>query len=111
MKQYTTLAGVLEDLAGLEWFGVLYANKEQWKRQPEKTEFLYLETDDEIEDIADEETLQPRIAQALDKQYFLDVQMFKAIIEKQLEQKTNSDTHDFVGALNHYREYDDFKVV
>jgi hypothetical protein len=108
MKTFGTLKAVLENMDKMSWEGTLFTNKSSWASQPDKAEFIYLEGDDEVEDIADGETSLPKLAQENNVQYFLDFQIFQDVIIKQKELKNNSTLDDFIYALNYYREYDSF---
>lgn len=108
MKTFATLKEVLDNMEEMSWEGTLFTNKKAWDVQPNESKFIYLEGDDEIEDIADGETSLPKLAQENDVQYFLDFQIFQDVIIKQLELSNESTIDDFINALNYYREYDSF---
>ena len=108
MKTYKSISDVLADEANLEWSGTLFTNKAQWAKQPAAASFLYLDGDDELEDIVDDDTMLPRLAEEADMEYFLDVQLFNDVTAKQRELDANSTDADMIRALKHYREYDAF---
>lgn len=111
MKQYDNIAAVIDDMYNLQWFGSLFTNHSAWRKSPLDSEFLYLECDDELEDISDQETLQPRLAHEANVRHFLDSEIFIAILKIQADQKPNSTIHDYITALNYYREFDTVMVV
>ena len=111
MKRYLNLDDVLANLDGLAWSESLFADHQTWLRCPLRAQFLYLDGDDELEDIFDMETLQPRLAHEAKLTHFLDVEIFKAVRTHQESQKIDSTTDDYVAALNYYREYDTFMVT
>ena len=108
MKHYATLDDVLDDLDNLIWQGTLFTDLRAWDAAPRQAAFLYLEGDDELEDIVDNETLLPRLAMEHGVRRFLDVEMFRDVIITQRKLDRDSGIAEFIRALNHYREYDAF---
>lgn len=108
MKIFDTLEQVLQNLDELNWDGVLFVNSTAWESKPLEAKFVYLEGDDELDDIVDEETLLPRLAQENNVERFLGKQTFEDVIIKQRELDPESSPKDFVRALNYYLEYDTF---
>jgi len=111
MKTYQNIAEVLDDIDHLQWFGSLFTEQPIWKKKPLEAKFLYLEGDDELEDIFDEETLQPKLAHEANVTHFLDIEIFKGILKNQVDQKSDSSIDDYIAALNYYREFDTFMIV
>ena len=108
MKNYENLTKVLENLDDLNWYGILYTNRESWSKDPKEAKFIYLEGDDELDDLSDDETMLPRLAEENDVERFLETQVFQDVVDKQKELNPNSKLDDFINALNYYLEYDTF---
>lgn len=108
MKTYQTIEKLINDIDALNWSGVLFTNRNTWNSAPRNANFFYLDEDDELDDIVDEETMLPRLVQENFAERFLDVQVFTDVIDQQRELNPNSTLNEFIHALNYYREYDTF---
>ena len=106
MKKFKSLSELLKEYKILDWSGTLYTNKQAWQKAPTKSEILLLEGDDELEDLTEEQI--PRLAHANNTSYFLDVEIFKSVIDFQKEIDPASNIQDYAHALNYYLENDDF---
>lgn len=108
MKIYPTLNDVINDLDQLNWSGTLFVNSKSWDSSPHDAKFIYLDGDDELDDIVDDETMLPRLAQENDAERFLGVQTFRDVLITQRELNPKSNLDEFINALNYYLEYDAF---
>ena len=108
MKIYSSLNEVIADMDELSWAGTLFTNDRSWNSSPQEAKFIYLEGDDELDDIVDDETMLPRLARENDAAQFLGMQVFRSIILNQREVNPKSVLNDFIHALNYYLEYDTF---
>jgi len=111
MKHYQNIVELIKDLQSLKWHGSLLTHHMIWKDKPHEAHFLYLDSDDELEDIFDHKTLQPKLAFEANVTHFLDIEIFKGILKNQVDQKSNSSIEDYITALNYYRQYDTFIVM
>jgi hypothetical protein len=102
------LAALIAQYESLDKFGTLFMNLDEWSSTPEKTKFLLLIGDDELEDLNEGHI--PVLARNNNMRYFLDVEIFQSIIYLQVENKSKSNLDDFIRAINYYLEYDDFYV-
>jgi hypothetical protein len=106
MIVYENLASLIAGADRLDKLGTLYVQREKWGSDPTQVDILLLIGDDELEDLNDEDT--PLLAAQSNARYFLDVEIFKSVIELQHEKNPASPVEDYVFALNYYLENDDF---
>lgn len=106
MKKFKSLSELLAEYETLDWSGTLFTNKKAWQASPTKSEILLLEGDDELEDLTEKQI--PRLAQANNTSYFLDVEIFKNIIDFQIDRDPTSNIQEYAHALDYYLENDDF---
>ncbi|WP_321889860.1 DUF7716 domain-containing protein [Paraburkholderia bannensis] len=107
MKIYRTIHELLGDLVDLNWDAALFVNQTSWLSSPQKTEILYLEGDDELEDIVDSSHL-PRIANDRGMRQLFDVETFRSVVNFEKKRNPLASDVNFINALNFYRENDDF---
>lgn len=107
MKLIDSISKLINDYKKLlDWDGALFVNHKQWDLSPKDTFFLYLEGDEELENLVDDNL--PVLAVEKNVQYFLDAETFIDIIEFQKKLNKKSDVDDYIIALNYYLEEDDF---
>lgn len=108
MKIYGSVDELMRDIESLHWDGAVFIRPSEWTVQPASAEILHLEGDDELEDIADQETHLPRIAYDLGMRQLLDVQTLQQVVAFEKKRNAAATTDDIIRALNHYLATDDF---
>ena len=107
MKIYRSIQDLLIDLDGLNWDSALFVNQDVWATNPQHAEILYLEGDDELEDIVPRTHL-PKIAKDHGMRQLFDLEVFRDIVHFERRRNPTASTAEVIFALNYYREKDDF---
>jgi hypothetical protein len=108
VKKFNSIVDLLKVVPNLDWDGAVFVNLNKWNKDPFNVEIYILEGDDELEDLEDIENHYPKIAHKLGIHQLLDIETFQSVLEFQLNIKKESNTEDYLNAINHYREFDDF---
>jgi hypothetical protein len=108
VKKFNSIVDLLKVAPNLDWDGAVFVNLNKWNKDPFNVEIYILEGDDELEDLEDIKNHYPKIAYKLGIHQLLDVETFQSVLEFQLNVKKESNTEDYLNAINHYREFDDF---
>lgn len=108
MKTYTSIETLIQERENLDWDAWLYCNLIKWGENPSGTTIYHITEDEALEYDEDEDSGLPMIAVDLDVDTFLEMETFKSIVANQLLRKNDSETEDFIKAINYYREYDTF---
>lgn len=98
---------VLGELDQLDWDAAFFVERISWETKPEDTQILYLEGDDEIEDVV-EGTHLPKLVNERGMRQLLDVETFRDVVRFERKRKPDATVRDVIYALNYYREKDDF---
>ena len=106
MIVFNGLPILIAQLESLDQLGTLFVNSREWSTTPESATFLLLSGDNELENLDDNGA--PILAISNNVEYLLGVEMFQSVIELQMEKKPDSSLRDYIYAINHYLEYDDF---
>lgn len=108
MKTFQTLKDLLQSVDGLHWDGAIFVNMGSWASSPLATPLLLLEGDDELEDLADEESHLPKEAEKRGMKQLLDVQTLQDVVSFERKRNPSASLGDMAHAIEHYRERDDF---
>ncbi|WP_325088188.1 DUF7716 domain-containing protein [Burkholderia contaminans] len=107
MKIYHSIQDLLGEVDGLNWDSALFINQSAWVADPLSAEILFLEGDDELEDVVPGTHL-PKIAKSRDMRQLFDMETFRDIVNFERKRNSNASVADIVFAINYYREKDDF---
>ncbi|PTB21040.1 hypothetical protein C9I57_09980 [Trinickia symbiotica] len=107
MKLYRTIQELLGELDKLNWDAALFVDQSSWATKPRETEILYLEGDDELEDVVAGTHL-PKIANDRGMRQLLDVETFRDVVNFEGKRNSAASEADIIHALDYYREKDDF---
>ena len=64
MKIHSSLKEVIADMDELSWAGTLFTNDSSWNLSPQEAKFIYLEGDDELDDIVEDEKMRCTLSRA-----------------------------------------------
>ncbi|MCL1916780.1 MAG: hypothetical protein FWG14_00440 [Peptococcaceae bacterium] len=106
MKLYRALQELLGELDQLNWDAALFIKQSSWMANPQKAEILYLEGDNELEDIVDIDTHLPKIASDQGMRQLLDVETFRDVVIYERKRNPSATEVEIIHALNYYQEYD-----
>nr|WP_257146313.1 hypothetical protein [Burkholderia sp. JKS000303] len=107
MKIYNSIQELLGELSDLNWDSAIFINQSAWVADPLHTEILFLEGDDELEDVVPGTHL-PKIANDKGMQQLFDTETFRGIVGFERRRNSEASVSDIVHAINYYREKDDF---
>ena len=113
MQHYKTIKELIKDYKQLSYPGIIYIQGEK-KDNYEESEFWVLSSKEKKEQNS-VETKYGEVSESLaqfDVAYFSGVGIFQDIIDNKFdhnESLTTEDTDVFLGAIEHYFEYDDFQ--
>ncbi|QVN21008.1 DUF7716 domain-containing protein [Burkholderia pyrrocinia] len=107
MKIYRSIQDLLIDLDSLNWDSALFIDQSAWVVNPQHAEILYLEGDDELEDIVPGTHL-PKIAKDHGMRQLFDLEAFRDIVNFERKRNPTASIAEVIYALNYYREKDDF---
>lgn len=107
MKVYHSIQELLGELDGLNWDSALFINQSAWVADPQHAEILFLEGDDELEDVVPGTHL-PKIAKDRDMRQLFDMETFRDIVNFERKRNPAASVAEIVFAINYYREKDDF---
>jgi hypothetical protein len=107
MKIYYSIQELLGELNGLDWDSALFINESAWGADPQRAEILFLEGDDELEDVVPGTHL-PKIARDRDMRQLFDMETFRDIVNFEGKRNPGATVSEIIFAINFYREKDDF---
>lgn len=107
MKIYNSIQDFLGGLGGLNWDSVIFINQSDWTVDPLHTEIIFLEGDDELEDVV-RGTHLPKIANDKGVRQLFDTETFRDIVDFERRRNPEASVLDIIHAINYYREKDDF---
>ncbi|MBN3794301.1 hypothetical protein [Burkholderia sp. Ac-20392] len=107
MKIYHSIQDFLGEVDGLNWDSALFINQSAWAADPLSAEILFLEGDDELEDVVPGTHL-PKIAKSRDMRQLFDMETVRDIVNFEWKRNSNASVADIVFAINYYREKDGF---
>jgi hypothetical protein len=107
MKTYHSIQDLLGELDDLNWDSALFINQDAWMADPQRAEILFLEGDDELEDVVPGTHL-PKIAKNKDMRQLFDMETFRDVVNFERKRNPAASIDDIVFAINFYREKDDF---
>lgn len=107
MKIFNSFSELLNCYESLSEHAGLYADLSKWDENPKNTPIIYLEGDNEFEDL-DEEMEIPVLAVQHGVEYLIIVPTLQDILLFQKERKPDSTIDEYLYALNWYLETDDF---
>lgn len=110
MLTFESIGDLLRNLAAgqdLSAYGFIYVDTEHWHRDPASA-ILYLPSDDEVEEWDDTQGL-PVVVAERGLRTLLGVADLEDVIDNVVQSGVDVDVETVIDAVNHYREYDDFK--
>ena len=108
MKLFNTLDELLRQLNELNWDAAIFVKIPDWDRDPLTADLLYLEGDNELEDIVDAASHLPRIAFDQGRQQLLDLETLRDVVNFEAKRNPSASVDEFANAIDYYREKDDF---
>ena len=107
MKIFHSIQELLGELACLNWDSSIFVNQGAWMADPQRTEILLLEGDDELGDVAPGSHL-PNLAKSRNMRQLFDMETFRDIVNFERKRKPAASVSDIIFAINYYRERDNF---
>jgi hypothetical protein len=107
MKIYSSIHDLLDELDHLNWDSSFFVNQVAWMADPQSAEILFLEGDDELEDVALGTHL-PNLAKIRNMRQLFDMETFRDIVDFELKRQPTASVSDIIFAINFYREKDNF---
>jgi hypothetical protein len=107
MKIYCSFLALLGELDNVNWDSAFFIEPLSWSLDPQRAEILFLEGDDELEDLVPGTHL-PKIANSKGMRQLFDTETLRDIVNAERERNAAASVEDIVFAVNFYREKDEF---